>query len=115
MYKKLAGVSPVSFGVFFAFFMLLTVIVIALIGYFILPSISASDGAPGITIMQPVLDPVVEMTQTADGLIQLAISAGFMLLGYFVIGVLLAILYNITALFTGGIKIHVEERGYYDN
>ena len=47
-------------------------------------------------------------------MIQLAITAGFMLLGLFIVGLVLAILYNIVAFITGGIKVRVTDLGYDD-
>jgi len=108
MYKKLARIGPISFGIFFALLSLLMIILVAVLGIFILPNIPVGDG-PEITALDPLLAPFLELTQTQEGLIQLAISIGFLLLGYFIVGLVMAILYNIVATITGGIKVRVED------
>ena len=109
MYQKIARIGPISFGFFIALFVLLTVIVIALFGTFVLPMISMGENAPSITIFQTASEYAMAMTASQDGMIQLAISVGFFLLGCFIIGLVLAILYNLTAFLTGGIKVKVQE------
>ncbi len=110
MYQKIARVGPISFGIFFALLMLLLIVVVTLIGIFVLPMLPTGVNAPPLTIFEPIM----AMAETQDGLIQLAISVGFMLLGYFVVGLVLAILYNIAAFLTGGIKVKVHDLGYDD-
>jgi len=114
MYQKIARVGPISFGIFFALLMFLLLVVIALIGVYLLPMATTGINAPPITIFEEMSAPIIAMTESQDGLIQLAISVGFMLLGYFIVGLVLAILYNIVATITGGIKVRVTELGYDD-
>lgn len=109
MYQKIARIGPISFGIFFALLMLLLLIVVALVGVFLLPMLATEINAPPITIFQEMSAPLMAMTESQDGLIQLAISVGFLLLGYFIVGLVLAILYNIAAFLTGGIKVKVNE------
>ncbi len=109
MHKKLARIGPISFGIFFALLILLTVIIIGVLGFFVLPMLPTGEGSPVVDIFQPMVQPFVEMSQTQEGLIQLAISLGFLLLFYFIVGLILAILYNIVAAITGGIKVRVDD------
>ncbi len=109
MHKKLARIGPISFGIFFALLILLVVVIVGLLGFFVLPMLPAGEGATVVDTFQPMVQPFVEMAQTQEGLIQLAISLGFLLLFYFIVGLVLAILYNIVAAITGGIKVRVED------
>lgn len=110
MYKKLARIGPISFGIFFALLMVLLAIVIAVFGVFVLPLIPMGQNTPPITIFEPIM----AMTTSTDGLLQLGMSLGFAFLAYFVIGLVLAILYNIVAAITGGVKVKVHDLGYDD-
>lgn len=114
MYQKIARVGPISFGIFFALLIFLLMVVIALVGVYLLPMATTGINAPPITIFQEMSAPILAMADSQDGLIQLAISVGFMLLGLFIVGLVLAILYNIVAFVTGGIKVRVSELGYDD-
>jgi len=110
MYKKIARVGPISFGIFYALLTLLMVIIMALVAAFLLPLIPRAEGVPE-------LDVLTEMTSqlaTGEGLTALAISLGLMLLFTFVIGLIFGILYNIVAMITGGIKVRVTDLGYDD-
>jgi len=51
---------------------------------------------------------------SGEGLQALAIGLGGMLLVSFIIGLIFALLYNIVAMITGGIKVRVTDLGYDD-
>jgi hypothetical protein len=114
MYQKIARVGPISFGIFFALLVFLLMVVCALLGVYVLPMLATGTNTPPITIFQEMSGPIMAMTESQDGLIQLAITAGFMLLGLFIVGLVFAILYNIVAFITGGIKVRVTDLGYDD-
>jgi len=110
MYKKLARIGPISCGIFYALMSLLMLIVMTLIGMFILPLIPMPEGAPPVDIFQTL--PL--LIQSEGGLMALgAVIAGTLISG-FIVGLISAILYNIVAMITGGIKVKTHDLGYDD-
>ena len=105
MYKKIARIGPISFGIFYALLTLLMVIIMALIGAFVLPMIPMAEGMPQLD-MVAVLS---EQLMAGEGIAEVAIGLGMMVLFSFIAGLILAILYNIVAAITGGIKVHVTD------
>jgi uncharacterized membrane protein len=110
MYKKLARISPISFGIFYAVFTLLMMIVAALVGIFVLPNIPRQPGIPEFDMFESMSAQVL----AGEGLVPLATSIGMVLAMSFVIGVVLAIFYNLVAMVTGGIKVKTHDLGYDD-
>lgn len=109
MYKKLARVGPISFGIFYAVMTLLVLIIMVVIAAVILPLLPNADGIP-----IDAFAPMIEMVKQGEGIAQLAISLGVMLLISFIAGMIFAILYNLVAMVTGGIKIKTRDLGYDD-
>lgn len=110
MYKKIARIGPISFGIFYALLTLLMVIIMALVGVFLLPLLPRAEGVPQ-------LDMFAEMSAqltSGDSLMAVGMALGAMLVGTFIVGLILAILYNIVAAITGGIKVRVTDLGYDD-
>ena len=110
MYKKIARVGPISFGIFYALTTLLMIIIAALVGAFLLPLLPRQEGVPELDIIAQMSSQLF----SGEGLATLGISLGFMLLGSFLIGFIVAIIYNIVAMITGGIKVRVTDLGYDD-
>lgn len=110
MYKKIARVGPISFGIFYALITLLMVIIMALIGAFLLPFLPLGEAGVPVDGFAVVL----EGLKQGQGLAQMAIGLGVMLLISFLIGFIFAILYNIVAMITGGVKVRVTDLGYDD-
>jgi len=114
MHKKLARIGPISLGIFLALLALLAVITVTVLGIFVLPNISIGDGVK-IDILDSVVAPYKDLIMTPEGafnqegLPQAGIMLGFLLLGCFIVGMIVAILYNIVAAITGGIKVRVED------
>lgn len=113
MYKKLARIGLTSLGLFFA--LLLLLIYLAVIGFgYATENVEFVNGinAPAVIILSmagvtlPAVDPM-EMNVTG-----IAYGAGLVLVTGFVFGMVVAILYNIVALVTGGIKIKTNDIGY---
>jgi len=105
MYKKIARIGPISFGIFYALLTLLMVIIMGLIGAFVLPMIPVAEG-------MPQLDMFAEMSSqlmSGEGLAAVAISLGLMVVFSFIAGVILAILLNIVGAITGGVKVRVTD------
>lgn len=110
MYKKVARVGPISFGIFYALFVLLMLIILALAGAFLLPLLPIGEAGVPIDGFTTILDDLKQ----GQGLAEVGITLGFILLGSFLTGFIFAILYNIVALFTGGIKVRVTDLDYDD-
>ncbi len=110
MYKKIARVGPISFGIFYALLTLLMVIIMALIGAFVLPLMPRAEGVPEFDMISNMSAQLA----SGEGLQALAIGLGGMLLVSFIIGLIFALLYNIVAMITGGIKVRVTDLGYDD-
>jgi len=110
MYKKIARVGPISFGIFYALLTLLVVIILALIGTFLLPLLPRAEGVPELDILAQMTSQLA----TGEGMAAIAIGLGSLLLGTFIIGLIFAVLYNIVAAITGGIKVRVTDLDYDD-
>lgn len=115
MYKKLARLSPVSLGIFMALLLLLFYAVAIGIGY-ATQNVELVNSVSGPAIMAlnvaGVELPPVEPTEM--NMMGIAYGAGMMVVVGLVVGILTALIYNIVALFTGGIKMKVNDLGYDD-
>lgn len=105
MYKKIARIGPISFGIFYALLTLLMVIIMALIGMFVLPMIPMAEGMPQLDMFSGMS----EQLMAGENLAAVGMSLGMMVLFSFVAGLILAILYNIVAAITGGVKVRVTD------
>lgn len=110
MYKKIARVGPISLGIFYALMTLLMLIITALLGVFVLPLLQLDEAEIPIDVFPTML----ESLKQGQGIQELAIGLGGALLVSFLIGFISAIIYNIVAMFTGGIKVRVTDLGYDD-
>jgi len=110
MYKKIARIGPISFGIFYALSTLLVMIIMALVGAFLLPLLPRAEGVPELDVFSEMSSQLL----TGEGLAAAAISLGMLLLVSFIIGLIGALLYNIVAMITGGIKVRVTDLGYDD-
>ena len=110
MYKKIARIGPISLGIFYALMTLLMLIITALLGVFVLPFLELGESEIPIDAFPAML----EGLKQGQGIVELATFIGFMLLASFLIGFISAIIYNIVAVITGGIKVRVTDLGYDD-
>lgn len=110
MYKKIARIGPISFGIFYALLTLLTLIIMAVIGAFVLPLIPRPEGSPEFDMFTQISSQLM----AGEGLAEIGMGVGIMLLATFIIGLIMAILYNIVGMITGGIKVKVSDLGYDD-
>jgi len=115
MYKKLARLSPVSLGLFMALLLLLFYAVAIGVGY-ATQNVELVNSIAGPTMIAlnaaGVELPPVEPTEM--NMMGIAYGAGMTLIVGLVMGIVVALLYNIVALFTGGIKMKVNDLGYDD-
>ena len=110
MYKKIARIGPISLGIFYALTTLLMLIIVSLIGVFALPYLPIPEGDVPIDVFTGVF----EAAKQGQGIEQLAIGVGILLVGSFLVGFVTAILYNIVAMICGGVKVRVTDLGYDD-
>ena len=84
MYKKIARIGPISFGIFYALITLLMVIIVVLLGAFVLPLIPMGEGVPQMDGIRAA----TEVIASGEGLAQMAMGLGMMLLVSFIIGLI---------------------------
>ena len=115
MYKKLARIGMISCGVFYALMMLL--FYLAAIGVGVATGnvdLVNSINAPSMMALNMVGVELPPVEPTEINMMGIAYGAGLTLVSGFIVGLLSALIYNIVALFTGGIKMKVNDLGYDD-
>lgn len=113
MYKKLARIGPISCGLFYAlmflfFFLLMLLLSFVLGGDVVLQMMMGGMPMPAGEGMPASAD-VGSM-----GMMPILYGVGGSLIGGFITGLLTALVYNLIALFTGGIKIKTTDLAYDD-
>lgn len=116
MHRKLARVGVLSLGLFYALFLPLSTIVVGLIMAFVLPLIPGLEQGLPIPGADPNAPPLELGTMframlAPEALMGLGLSLLAMAIVGFVLGVLTAIVYNLVALITGGIRVRVRDLG----
>jgi hypothetical protein len=115
MYKKLAAIGPISCGIFLALLML--IFYLCAVGYgYAMNDVEFVNGinAPATIAlsMAGITLPVVDPSQI--NVMGIAYGAGLVFAVGLVIGIVIALVYNIVAAITGGIKVKTHDIGYDD-
>lgn len=103
MYKKLSRIGPISCGLFYALMALLFLIIYAIFVFIMLQMMPNA--------IPPEFRQIFASPEFTQFILYAVIGA---LVGGFIVGLLTAIIYNIVAMMTGGIKIKTTELGYDD-
>lgn len=115
MYKKLARIGPISCGIFFALMMLFFFLLMIVLGFvFGGDMMSVIMGGMGGMPMPEGESMPTGGDLGAMGAQGLLYGAAGSLIGGFIYGLLIALIYNLIALFTGGIKIKTTDLAYDD-